>query len=129
VSNILYLMAFDGVPGLEVPFLLEAKGRCPLEDIGGPWGYMEFLDAITDPKHDLHEEFTEWQDVGFDSAAPPRLGTFRYPIREPTNGKLRSRVAAMSQSGPHHRPNEVSACPLQLDVSGHSVASSGLLEH
>jgi hypothetical protein len=38
MSNILYLVAFAGVPGLEVPFLLEAKGRCPPEDIGGPWG-------------------------------------------------------------------------------------------
>ncbi len=67
------------------------------------WGYMEFLDAITDPKHGRHEEFTEWQDVGFDSAAPPRLETFRYPIREPANGKLRSKVAVMSQSGPFSR--------------------------
>ena len=59
----------DGMPGFEVPFLLEAKGRCPPEDTGGPWGYMEFLDAIKDPAHERHDEFAEWHDTDFDPAA------------------------------------------------------------
>lgn len=59
---------FDGVPGVEVPFLLEASGRCPPEDIGGPWGYMEFLEAIADPNHERHDELTEWYDSEFDPA-------------------------------------------------------------
>lgn len=60
---------FAGVPGLEVPFLLEASGRCPPEDIGGPWGYMEFLEAIADPDHERYDELTEWHDADFDPAA------------------------------------------------------------
>ena len=29
----------DPEPGILYPRLIEAKGRCPPEDIGGPWGY------------------------------------------------------------------------------------------
>jgi hypothetical protein len=29
----------DPEPGTFYPRLIEAKGRCPPEDIGGPWGY------------------------------------------------------------------------------------------
>jgi hypothetical protein len=50
---------FADVPGLAQPFLLEATGRCPPEDIGGPQGYREMLDALADPKHARHVEFVE----------------------------------------------------------------------
>src|SRR3546814_3109877 len=40
----------DAVPGVIYPRLIEATGRCPPEDIGGPWGYGDFLEAIADPK-------------------------------------------------------------------------------
>ena len=29
------------VPGLAYPRLTEARGRCPPEDVGGPWGYAD----------------------------------------------------------------------------------------
>ncbi len=51
---------FADVPGLAQPFLLEATGRCPPEDIGGPQGYREMLDALADPKHARHDEFVEY---------------------------------------------------------------------
>jgi Plasmid pRiA4b ORF-3-like protein len=44
----------DPHPGVVYPRLIEATGRCPPEDIGGAWGYAEFLDAIRDPKHERH---------------------------------------------------------------------------
>lgn len=50
---------FADVPGLAQPFLLEATGRCPPEDIGGPQGYREMLYALADPKHARHDEFVE----------------------------------------------------------------------
>jgi hypothetical protein len=50
----------DAEPGLIYPRLIEATGRCPPEDVGGPWGYPEFLDAIHDPKHERHAELSEW---------------------------------------------------------------------
>ena len=57
---------FDPEPGLIYPRLIEATGRCPPEDVVGPWGYPEFLDAIRDPKHQRHAEFSEWIGGDFD---------------------------------------------------------------
>jgi hypothetical protein len=56
----------DAVPGVAYPRLIEAAGRCPPEDIGGPWGYAEFLEAIGDPKHARHAELKDWIGDDFD---------------------------------------------------------------
>src|SRR5207249_8405783 len=50
----------DPEPGILYPRLIKAKGRCPPEDVGGPWGYAEFLEAIADPNHERHRELKEW---------------------------------------------------------------------
>ncbi|WP_247985450.1 plasmid pRiA4b ORF-3 family protein [Bradyrhizobium sp. 186] len=34
-----------------LPLLLDAVGRCPPEDVGGPPGYADYLEAIGDPAH------------------------------------------------------------------------------
>jgi hypothetical protein len=47
----------DAMPGVAYPRLVEATGRCPPEDIGGPGGYAEFLAAIADPTHERHAEY------------------------------------------------------------------------
>ena len=66
----------DPLPGIAYPRLIEAAGRCPPEDVGGPWGYAEFLEAIRDPDHDRHAEFKEWIAGEFDpnAADADRLG-------------------------------------------------------
>jgi hypothetical protein len=46
--------------------LIEASGRCPPEDVGGPWGYAEFLDVIRDPTYERHAELKEWVGCDFD---------------------------------------------------------------
>jgi len=51
------------MPGVTYPRLLEAVGRCPPEDVGGPWSYEEFLLAMADPGHERHAEFAEWIDA------------------------------------------------------------------
>lgn len=33
---------------------------CPPEDVGGPPGYVEFLNVISDPSHQEYEEMLEW---------------------------------------------------------------------
>jgi hypothetical protein len=58
----------DPVPGITYPCLIEATARCPPEDVGGPWGYREFLDAIADPEHEEHAERLEWIGSSFDPA-------------------------------------------------------------
>ena len=39
----------------------------PLEDSGGPWGYMEKLDILCEPEHEDYELIREWVPEGFDS--------------------------------------------------------------
>jgi len=56
---------FEGFPTPEkrknYPLCLEGERACPPEDVGGPWGYIEYLEAISDPKHEEHEEFMQWR--------------------------------------------------------------------
>ena len=39
---------------------------CPPEDVGGAWGYADFLEAISDRKHEQHKELREWSGGKFD---------------------------------------------------------------
>ena len=42
---------------------------CPPEDVGGVWGYAEFLKAIRNPKHAEHAHYLEWIGGAFDPEA------------------------------------------------------------
>ena len=53
-------------PNTDYPLLLDGTGRCPPEDVGGPWGYGDFLEAITDPAHESHAHWLEWAPPDFD---------------------------------------------------------------
>ena len=53
-------------PGKRYPLCLEGERACPPEDVGGVWGYTDFLEAITDPEHEQHEEMREWIGRKFD---------------------------------------------------------------
>lgn len=55
-------------PETAYPRLLTAEGRCPPEDVGGPWGYGSYLEAIADPGHERHAEMIDWRGPGFDPA-------------------------------------------------------------
>jgi hypothetical protein len=59
----------DAIRGLPYPILLNATGRCPPEDVGGPWGYNDLLEALADPSHERHDELTEWIGGSFDPLA------------------------------------------------------------
>jgi hypothetical protein len=54
------------IPGVTYPRLVEGARRGHPEDIGGPWGYREFLEAIADPKHERHTELLERFGGSFD---------------------------------------------------------------
>jgi hypothetical protein len=56
----------EPAPGVAYPRLTEAGGRCPPEDVGGPWGYAGYLEAIADPNHERHAEMVEWRGAHFD---------------------------------------------------------------
>lgn len=61
----------DAVHGNKYPVLIEAAGCCPPEDVGGPWGYADFLDAIADPNHEQHDDIKEWHGGDFDPQDVP----------------------------------------------------------
>ena len=48
------------VEGSPYPITLEGKRACPPEDVGGPWGYQEYIEAIRDPNHERHKDLLEW---------------------------------------------------------------------
>ena len=52
---------------LTLPVCIKGKRACPPEDVGGVWGYAEFLDAVSDSDHPEHVEMLEWAGEVFDS--------------------------------------------------------------
>lgn len=51
------------------PMYVGGANACPLEDVGGPWGYADFLETMADPAHPKHGDKLEWWGGGFDPAA------------------------------------------------------------
>jgi len=45
---------------------LDGANACPPDDVGGTWGYGDFLVAIADPTHEEHEAVLEWFGEPFD---------------------------------------------------------------
>ena len=56
-------------PRTRYPRCIKGKRNCPPEDIGGPWGYADFLEAIENEDHPEHEEYLEWIGGSFDPEA------------------------------------------------------------
>lgn len=59
----------DAVPGVLYPILIAAEGHCPPEDCGGPPGYADLLEALSDPTHERHAEMAEWAGTPSNPAA------------------------------------------------------------
>ena len=57
---------FPDDPMVGLPYLLEAKGRCPPEDVGGAPGYEDYLAAIKNPDHPEHAHMIAWGPEAFD---------------------------------------------------------------
>ena len=53
-------------PGQQYPVCIKGKRARPPEDVGGVWGYEEFLEAIQDPDRPEHEMYVEWIGGEFD---------------------------------------------------------------
>jgi Plasmid pRiA4b ORF-3-like protein len=53
----------------ETPICIKGKRACPPEDVGGMWGYEDFLEAINDPTHPEHADYIEWVGGDFDPEA------------------------------------------------------------
>ena len=53
-------------PDEEYPICVKGKRACPPEDVGGIWGYQNFLDAMADETHPDHDMMMEWVGGTFD---------------------------------------------------------------
>jgi hypothetical protein len=53
-------------PGMKSPRCLDGANACPPEDVGGPPGYIEFLEAINDPAHEEHDSMLKWSGGSFE---------------------------------------------------------------
>jgi hypothetical protein len=56
-------------PDEEYPVCTDGRLACPPDDCGGIHGYYGLIEAIADPKHERHEEISEWIGDDFDPQA------------------------------------------------------------
>ncbi|MGD8750265.1 MAG: plasmid pRiA4b ORF-3 family protein, partial [Anaerolineales bacterium] len=55
--------------GQHYPTCLGGARACPPEDVGGIWGYEDFLEAIAAPDHPEHQSYLTWIGDDFDAEA------------------------------------------------------------
>jgi hypothetical protein len=53
-------------PALKYPRFVAGARRGPPEDVGGPPGFFDFLEAMANPKHSEHRHLVEWYGEPFD---------------------------------------------------------------
>ncbi len=81
-------------PDIAYPHLLRAERACPPEDVGGPWGYARYLEAIANPAHPEHADMIEWRGAAFDPAVADEAEIRRRMKRIATRlGNRRGRTA------------------------------------
>ncbi|WP_083452198.1 plasmid pRiA4b ORF-3 family protein [Candidatus Burkholderia verschuerenii] len=51
------------------PRCIAGRNACPPEDVGGAYGYADYLAAIADPSNENHKHMIEWRGEGFDPKA------------------------------------------------------------
>ncbi|CTQ47395.1 plasmid pRiA4b ORF-3 family protein [Roseibium aggregatum] len=56
----------DADPAYEYPRFLEGENRAPPEDVGGTFGFADFLEAMSKPRHPQHRELVQWYGSRFD---------------------------------------------------------------
>jgi hypothetical protein len=61
----------DADPEIHYPILVAAKGACPPEDCGGPWGYAELKEIVADASHEQHQQMLDWLGLENSSAFDP----------------------------------------------------------
>lgn len=56
----------DADPALKYPCFVAGARRAPPEDVGGPPGFFDFLEAMVNPKHSEHRHLVEWYGKPYD---------------------------------------------------------------
>lgn len=50
----------DSEPGISYPRCIDGERACPPEDVGGVYGFADYVAAIMNPNHSAHVELLEW---------------------------------------------------------------------
>jgi len=56
-----------GDPDRDYPRFVAGARRCPPEDVGGPLGFSDFLEAVANRRHAEHRRMIEWYGGTFDA--------------------------------------------------------------
>jgi hypothetical protein len=63
-------------PGIRYPRCVDGERACPPEDIGGVYGFADYVEAITNPSHGSHDDYLEsygpFDPTEFDAAKATR---------------------------------------------------------
>ena len=66
----------ESEPGIRFPRCLDGERACPPEDVGGVYGFADYVEAITNPSHSEHDDYLEWHGpfdpTEFDAAKATR---------------------------------------------------------
>lgn len=66
----------ESEPGIKYPRCIEGARACPPEDVGGVYGFADFVEAITNKSHREHDDYLEWHGpfdpTDFDAAKATR---------------------------------------------------------
>ena len=66
----------ESEPGIRYPRCIDGSRACPPEDVGGVYGFADFVKAITNPSHSEHDNCLEWHGpfdpTDFDAAKATR---------------------------------------------------------
>lgn len=74
--QILFEVCLQAKKGIRYPVCIEGECACPPEDVGGIFGYQEYLEIMADPKHEDYKSFMKWRG-SFDSEAFDAVATTR----------------------------------------------------
>lgn len=62
--------------GIRYPRCIDGERACPPEDVGGVYGFVDYVEAITNPSHSEHDDFLEgygpFDPTEFDAAKATR---------------------------------------------------------
>jgi len=66
----------ESEPGIRYPRCIDGERACPPEDVGGVYGFADYVEAIADPSHSAHDDYLEWHGpfdpAEFDAAKATR---------------------------------------------------------
>ena len=70
----------DAAPDVDYPVFVTGERRAPPEDVGGPPGFMEFVEAISMRSHPQHKHMLRWYGGPFNAMDFGEAGMHLYII-------------------------------------------------